>query len=119
MIDHIELRTINMDESARFYAGVLAPLGYERKVDGESLGFGDGRGLDLFLAPGEPSTNVHYAFAADSRQLVDRAWAAGRDGGHQLDREPALMPHIHADYYAGFLRDPDGRLVEIVCHRPE
>ena len=119
MIDHLELRTSKMDESARFFADVLRPLGYRLKVQGEPRGFGDDRGLDLFLAPGEPSTNVHFAFAAGSRDLVDSSWAAGRDGGHEIDRAPALMPQIHAHYYAGFLRDPDGRLVEIVCHAPE
>jgi hypothetical protein len=36
-----------------------------------------------------------------------------------LDRAPALAPHIHPDYYAGYLRDPDGRLVEFVCHAAE
>jgi len=36
-----------------------------------------------------------------------------------LDRAPARTPHIHRNYYAGFLRDPDGRLVEIVCNGAE
>ena len=119
MIDHLELRTNKMEESARFYADILAPLGYSLQVEGESRGFGDGRGLDMFLAPGEPSSNVHYAFSASSRALVEEAWQAGHDGGHQTDRPPALMPQIHASYFAGFLRDPDGRLVEIVCHAEE
>ena len=119
MIDHLELRTNKMEESARFYADVLGPLGYRLKVEGEPRGFGDERGLDLFLAPGEPSSNVHFAFAAASRALVESAWAAGRDAGHQTDRAPALMPQIHPGYYAGFLKDPDGRLVEIVCHAAE
>lgn len=119
MIDHLELRTNKMEESARFYADVLAPLGYRLKVEGEPRGFGDDHGLDLFLAPGEPSANVHFAFAAGSRALVAQAWQAGRDAGHEVDRAPALMPQIHPNYYAGFLRDPDGRLVEIACHAAE
>ncbi len=119
MIDHLELRTNKMEESARFYADVLGPLGYKLEVEGESRGYGDGRGLDLFLAPGEPSANVHFAFSASSRALVEKAWTAGRDAGHQIDRAPALMPQIHPSYFAGFLKDPDGRLVEIVCHAAE
>jgi catechol 2,3-dioxygenase-like lactoylglutathione lyase family enzyme len=119
MIDHLELRTNKMEESARFYADVLGPLGYRLKVEGEPRGFGDDHGLDLFLAPGEPSANVHFAFAAPSRALVESAWEAGREAGHLVDRAPALMPQIHASYFAGFFKDPDGRLVEIVCHAPE
>lgn len=119
MIDHLELRTRQPEAAARFYADVLAPLGYRKKVEGPAQGFGADGGLDLFLAEGEPSANVHFAFAAPSRQSVDECWRAGNDNGHRTDREPALAPHIHPNYYAGYLRDPDGHLVEIVCQKPE
>jgi catechol 2,3-dioxygenase-like lactoylglutathione lyase family enzyme len=119
MIDHIELQTRLMPESVRFYSEVLKPLGYEQKLDGPLRGFGANRGMDLFIADGEPSANVHFAFAASTRAAVDKSWAAAQDGGFALDREPALMPHIHPNYYAGFVRDPDGRLVEVVCHSAE
>lgn len=119
MIDHLEVRTRKMQESAKFYCDILRPLGYRMKVEGETKGLGDGAGLDLFLAPGEPSTNVHFAFAAATRATVDEAWAAGQKAGHRLDRPPELAPHIHPNYYAGYLRDPDGRLVEIVCQAAE
>ena len=119
MIDHLELQTQKMADSARFYSEVLKPLGYVRKLDGPTIGFGAGQDMDLFLVEGEPSANVHFAFAAESRAAVDDAWSAGRDGGHTLDRAPELAPHIHPNYYAGYLRDPDGRLVEIVCQLPE
>jgi len=119
MIDHLELQTDNLDGCLHFYSGVLAPLGYTQKLDGPAKGFGAGAGMDLFLVDGPPSANVHFAFAAASRREVDQAWNAGKDAGHTLDRAPALAPHIHPDYYAGYLRDPDGRLVEIVCQTAE
>ena len=118
MIDHLELQTRRPEETAKFYSDVLAPLGYAKKLDAP-LGFGAGDAMDLFLVDGEPSANVHFAFAAATRADVDAAWKAARDGGHALDRSPALMPHIHPNYYAGFVFDPDGRLVEIVCQSPE
>ena len=31
----------------------------------------------------------------------------------------ATVPRVHPNYYAGYLRDPDGRLIEFVCHKPE
>jgi catechol 2,3-dioxygenase-like lactoylglutathione lyase family enzyme len=119
MIDHIELKTRRRAEAARFYGDVLAPLGYHLKLDGPVQGFGADGGMDLFLIDGEPSANVHFAFVAGSRDAVDACWAAGRNNGHQTDRQPALAPHIHPDYYAGYLRDPDGLLVEIVCQKPQ
>ena len=36
-----------------------------------------------------------------------------------LDRAPALAPHVHPNYYAAYLRDPDGRLVKFTCHEAE
>ncbi|HEV2675939.1 MAG TPA: VOC family protein [Aliidongia sp.] len=117
MIDHLELQTRDVDASIRFYGDVLAPLGYSLKVDGPAKGYGDGTSLDLFFVAGEPSTHVHFAFGASSRALVDRVYEVARAAGHPLDRAPALAPRVHPNYYAGYLRDPDGRLVEFVCHQ--
>ncbi|MBA3667107.1 MAG: hypothetical protein H0W65_05235 [Sphingomonas sp.] len=119
MIDHLELRTLKMEASVRFYEEVLAPLGYSLKMNGPTKGFGAGQAMDLFLIEGEPSANVHFAFAAPTRAVVDAGWKAGATGGHVTDLEPALAPHIHPNYYAGYLRDPDNRLVELVCQLPE
>lgn len=119
MIDHLELQTRKLADTARFYSDVLNPLGYRQKVDGSTKGFGCDGALDLFLVDGEPSTNVHFAFAAPSRAIVDAAWEAAARAGHITDRSPALAPNVHPNYYAGYLRDPDGRLVELVCQREE
>jgi len=119
MLDHLELRTNQVDAALRFYADVLAPLGYSLKVDGPSKGFGDATSLDFFFSAGEPTARVHFAFAAPDRATVDRIYKTAGTAGHTLDRAPALAPHIHPNYYAGYLRDPDGHLVEFVCHRAE
>ena len=116
MLDHLEIRTRKLDETVAFYRTVLAPLGYVLKVDGPAKGFGDATRLDMFIAEGEPSTSVHFAFEAKERRIVDRIYAIAGDEGLTLDRAPALAPHIHPNYYAGYLRDPDGRLIEFVCH---
>jgi len=58
-------------------------------------------------------------YRAPDRATVDQIYRIGRERGHLLDRAPALAPHIHPDYYAGYLRDPDGRLIEFVCHASE
>ena len=118
MIDHLEIKTRQLDASLKFYADALGPLGYTQKVDGPAKGFGDGVMLDLFLVDGDPSQNVHFAFRACDRATVDRIYEIGRERGHTLERAPALAPHIHPNYYAGYLCDPDGRLIEFVCHGP-
>jgi catechol 2,3-dioxygenase-like lactoylglutathione lyase family enzyme len=118
VIDHIELRTRDLEASLLFYKTVLAPLGYRLTVDGKSKGFGDARGPDFFLVAGEPADHTHYAFRAPDRATVRACYAAGT-ALNALDRPPELAPHIHPNYYAGYLRDPDGRLVEFTCHEAE
>ena len=118
MIDHIELRSRDLPASVRFYAAVPEPLGYRQTIDGAAKGFGDARAADFFLVAGEPLDQAHYAFRAGSRALVRACYERGCTfNAHE--RAPALAPHIHPNYYAAYLRDPDGRLVEFTCHEAE
>lgn len=119
MIDHLEIQTRDVGATAAFYAAVLAPLGYTLQVDEKAKGFGAGPALDFFIIEGAPSSDVHYAFQAPARAVVNDIYELARQEGFELDRAPALAPHIHPNYYAGYLRDPDGRLVEFVCHHAE
>jgi catechol 2,3-dioxygenase-like lactoylglutathione lyase family enzyme len=119
MIDHLEIQSRDVEASARFYSQVLETLGYRLTETRTGSGFGDEHGLDFFIAEGEPSAKVHFAFRAQSRRIVDTIYDRARASGLMLDREPALAPHVHPDYYSGYLRDPDGRLVEFVCHNSE
>jgi len=118
MIDHIELRTRDLAASVRFYAAVLEPLGYRQSVDDAAKGFGDARGPDFFLIAGEPADHAHCAFRAASRAIVRACYERG-SLFNALDRAPALAPHVHPNYYAAYLRDPDGRLIEFTCHEAE
>jgi catechol 2,3-dioxygenase-like lactoylglutathione lyase family enzyme len=118
MLDHLEIQTRALPETVEFYRIVLAPLDYTLRIDGPVKGFGNGLRLDLFIRDGEPSENVHFAFEAKSRAVVDQIYQAAGAAKLNLDRPPALASYIHPNYYAGYLRDPDGRLVEFVCHAP-
>ena len=118
MIDHIELRTRDLPASVRFFAAVLEPLGYRQTVDGVAKGFGDQRGPDFFLIQGDPADHTHYAFRAPSRAAVRACYERGA-ALRAADRAPALAPHIHPNYFAAYVRDPDGRLVEFTCHETE
>lgn len=116
MLDHVEIRTQRMEECVAFYREVLAPVGYVLVVDGDKKGFGHDDRLDFWVVPGTPSADVHYAFTAPNRASVDAAYAQAGRHGSTRDRAPALAPQIHPNYYAGYARDPDGRLVEFVSH---
>lgn len=118
MLDHIEIRTRRIEDCVAFYCDVLSHMGYTLAVDGAIKGFSQAGRLDFWIAEGDPSTDVHYAFTADARAAVDAAYAGAGGHGSTRDRAPALAPHIHPNYYAGYARDPDGRLIEFVSHTP-
>jgi len=62
-----------------------------------------------------PATRgLHVAFVATSHAAVDQAWSAAVAAGYESDGEPGLRPQYHADYYGGFVLDPDGNSAEAV-----
>lgn len=134
MIDHVSLPVSDLRKSKPFYEAVLGALGYlslqAQVFDGYSaFGFGDdpdGEPPFWIGGPAEASPEKavtpegqHIAFAARSRAMVDTFHAAGLAAGGTDNGPPGLRPQYHADYYAAFLRDPDGHRIEAVCHRPE
>lgn len=121
MIDHVELFVANPERACAFFRSALAPLGYAQHASGKSNGFGASTSaLDFWLRDGGPSSPLpHVAFNCSSRAQVDAAYAAARDAGGADNGAPRLLPQLHPDYYAGFVRDPDGHNVEFVCHARE
>ena len=122
MIDHVELHVSDPARTSAFFRGALAPIGYAQHVEGPiSIGFGaDAASLDFWVRAGGPSAPLpHVAFRCVRRALVDAAYRAALDAGGADNGAPKLLPHIHAAYYAGFVRDPDGPNIEFVCHAAE
>ena len=126
MIDHTGINVSDIARSRAFYSAALAPLGYViRKDFGAAVGFGviDGHGRssdpggDFWISEGEPySPRSHFAFSAARRDIADAAYAAALGAGGTDNGPPGIRPHYHADYYAAFVRDPDGYNFEFVCH---
>ena len=121
MIDHPELSVSTLEQSIAFYRGALAPLGYALHVPGPTTGFGvSSDRLDFWLRSGEAATpRPHFAFACATRALVIAAYEAALRAGGLDNGAPALLTRIHPTYFAGFVRDPDGHNVELVCHAAE
>ncbi len=123
MLDHVSIQCADPSSSAAFYDAVLAPLGGERAMEyGQSVGFGIAAKPEFWIGPqatGEGFRESHIAFVAPDRAAV-RAFhdAAVRVGASSL-HEPRGWPEYHPNYYAAFVRDPDGNNVEAVCHLPE
>jgi lactoylglutathione lyase len=72
---------------------------------------------DSPAARGEPTGRAHFAFQAESAEMVKKAYEAGLSAGGKDGGAPGPRPY-HPGYYAAFLIDPDGNNVEAVFHGP-
>jgi catechol 2,3-dioxygenase-like lactoylglutathione lyase family enzyme len=116
VFDHVTIRVADREASLRFYETVLRTLDVERSGEGE--GFVEWDDFSLAQAtPERPATQrLHIGFYAPSREHVDAFWRAGVDAGYHDDGAPGPRPQYSADYYGGFLLDPDGNSAEGVHH---
>ena len=110
VFDHVQLRVADLQESKRFYALVLAPLGIELEADtGHFVRF-----ADLALSDDRaPTSGAHVAFRAKSREEVIRFHSAGVDAGYTDNGAPGFRD-ILPGWYAAYLLDPDGNNIEAV-----
>ncbi len=124
MIDHVSIGVRDLAASRAFYEAVLAPLGLAAMLEREgTVGFGK-RYPEFWLnarpgrAPVDEACGTHVSLRAPDREAVhafhETAIAAGgRDGGG-----PGPRPQYSQVYYAAFVRDLDGHLVEAVTFLP-
>lgn len=122
MLHHLSFAVADLHRAGAFYDAALGALGYRRVFeDDTAIGYGihdgeDGLCLKLRPNPVPPGPGFHVAFAAPSREAVDRFHAqalavAGTDNG-----QPGLRPDYGPHYYAAFLIDPDGHAIEAVIN---
>ena len=115
MIDHVFLRVRSVATARAFYETVLDPLGERVWAEVEErVGLGS-RGRSLWLEEGEPTENLHIAFAASDNATVDEFHGAALAAGYR-DNGPPGERRYHPGYYGAFVLDPDGNNVEAVCH---
>lgn len=115
VIDHLWLRTADLERATRFYEQVVPIVGHsvDRLPERTRV---SGPGASVSLLAGVPSENVHLAFAAPDQAVVDAFHEAGTRAGHASLGEPGERPEYHAGYYGAYLADPDGHNVEAVFH---
>ncbi|MCA0250438.1 MAG: VOC family protein [Proteobacteria bacterium] len=130
MFDHLSITTTDLDRAQSFYDAVLAPLGVPRVNRRErSVGYGERSGADggpcylsVYLSDRETGVvadNRHWCFRAPSRAAVRAFHRAALAQGGTDDGPPGLREIYSPDYYAAFVRDPDGNRLEAVTRQPE
>ncbi len=121
MIDHISLAVRDLKKAEPFYAALLAPLGMTKLREWPDAAIGFGKKYPEFWIncradTGADSGRQRRAFCLRARDTaaVDAFHAAALAGGGTSDGAPGRRPKYHQNYYAAFIRDPDGNRIEAV-----
>jgi catechol 2,3-dioxygenase-like lactoylglutathione lyase family enzyme len=117
MIDHVSVAVRDLDAAMRFYDALLAVLGYQR-LDTRTATAGYGKKYSEFWvnvrADAAGLNGAHVCLRARSTDMVDAFHTAALAAGGASDGAPGLRPHHGDNYYAAFIRDPDGNRIEAV-----
>ncbi len=125
IISHITLGTNDKTRSAAFYDAVLGVLGFERlaKPPEKPLAYEkNGQMPTIYLyAPedGRPATwgnGTHVALIAESSAQVEQFHALALAHGGSDEGAPGPRPHYGPNYFAAYVRDPDGNKLQAVCY---
>ena len=117
-VSHVSLGTNDYPRAKAFYDQVLAAIGVQCLMDFDG-GAGYGRKFPEFWIQkphdgGRAScgNRVHVCFFAATQDEVKAFHAKALQLGGQDDGAPGPRPDYGPDYYAAFVRDPDGNKIE-------
>jgi catechol 2,3-dioxygenase-like lactoylglutathione lyase family enzyme len=132
MLRYVYFGTNNLEKAIVFYDAALAPLGMQRCVTGDpewdlvaagwgtyedagarELGFWVGKPFDQ--RPASVGNGSMVAFTALTWKAVDAFHAAALANGGTCDGPPGIRLHYASDFYAAYVRDPDGNKLAAVC----
>lgn len=125
VVSHITLGTNEPERAGRFYDSVLGALGFERlpKPPGKPPAYEKGGAMPtIYLYTPEnglPATwgnGTHVAFTAETRDQVHEFHAKALALGGRCEGAPGPRPHFGDNYYAAYVRDPDGNKLQAVCY---
>jgi len=133
MFTYVTLGVDDFERALHFYDEVLATLGWSRcdtDADGGWAGWGlyeeEGRReLALWICkpfdgrPASPGNGSMVALAAATRGQVDAFHRCAIGRGGRSEGAPGLRPHYGPDFYAAYVRDPDGNKLAAVCRAPD
>jgi catechol 2,3-dioxygenase-like lactoylglutathione lyase family enzyme len=132
MLSYAYFGTNDLERATRFYDATLTPLDMPRCVTGDpewdrvAAGWGiyengGARELGFWIGTpfnGKPATignGSMVAFSARSWRAVNEFHAAALANGGSSDGVPGVRLHYSPDFYAAYVRDPDGNKIAAVC----
>ena len=129
MLGHVGINVPDLAIARTFYGALLPQVGFEPFVDDDDqfafMPAHGKRGTFLFFYPvhsqGPYSRHTtpglqHLAFMVRSRSAVDDVHAWATAAGSEIVHSPRTFPQYPPPYYATFVLDPFGIMLEVVCH---
>ena len=121
MIDHVSIAVRDLGKSEPFYAALLAPLGMRKLREWPNAAIGFGKRYPEFWINQRAAmdhvaedSGVHICLRATDVRAVEDFHTAALKAGGRSDGAPGPRRHYHDNYYAAFIRDPDGNRIEAV-----
>ncbi len=127
MLLYVTLGSNDLAQSSRFYDAALKALGIERRVTEEDeIGYAHPSDTRCRLWVVKPYDGQAASFGngsmtalkAQHRADVDAFYYAALQHGGRDEGAPGLRP-FHPNFYACYVRDPDGNKVSAVCENAE
>ena len=120
-LDHIDHRVRSLAHVRRFYDALMPALGYRRTVAGETVVEyfceATGQFFGIHQRSYHTPNEARIAFAAATREDVDRIGAMLASIGALAIEGPEDCLDYTQPYYAVFFEDPDGNMLEVCCRR--
>jgi len=121
MIDHVSIAVRDLKSGEALYTVLLAPLGMTKLREWPDAAIGFGKKYPEFwinkrttMDRAAADSGVHICLRAPDGAAVDAFYAAALKAGATSDGAPGLREKYHSNYYAAFIRDPDGNRIEAV-----
>jgi catechol 2,3-dioxygenase-like lactoylglutathione lyase family enzyme len=121
MIDHVSIAVRDLKKGEAFYTALLAALGMTKLREWPDAAIGYGKKYpDFWINRREAmdrvadDSGVHICLRASDSAAVDAFHAAALKAGGTSDGAPGTRAKYHLNYYAAFIRDPDGNRIEAV-----
>lgn len=116
---HVSIGTNRFEEAVVFYDKVMATLDAKRIVEVPGFAIAWGKQYPEFWVQipynqqaAETANGVHFAFLAESKEVVDTFYKVALEAGASCDGAPGPRKDYSEAYYGCFLRDLEGHKIE-------
>jgi len=128
MLGHLGINVSNLDQARRYWGVLMPVLGFDVFLDDvDQLAFRPGAGkpgtyVFMYVAADERAYSAtaiglqHLAFMVPTQQAVRDVYEVAVGLGSETVHDPRTFPQYPQPYFAAFWRDPDGVMIEAVCH---